>query len=666
MKNVLQKIHQFLVKHYSVIFVCLVFIAIIIKQIYYVGMSENNYHFAFKFFYGLKQCGWLLIVLILTYALLFSFSLLFNNQLRYIWIAIIYTLSLAFVIGDLAYTRFFQGPSSLFWKIMPHNSNNNVTMSMWVHYAPTDAFYFVDAIIIGFMLIWGFIKHRFTYHRFRLVSRLGTLLTTLFMVSFLTIITSNKTINSLNATDKTAAYGNFIYHMIDIAQLPSYNDNVVMSSSDKSTYLKYETKIEADEALSTDDWSLEDVMKDSNLIVLQMEAIESFVAGNAIVDSNGVSHEITPNINKLLNHSVQMNTIEQVHLGNSSDCDLMFMTGQYPVSRVISFNQYENSEYLSLAEALESKGYKTSYLNGAYGSTWNYTGVMDSTIGFNEVHYGDEILNHTNTNLKYDDTYGLEYVCGYINDNSLLRYEEEILSSYQSTDKFYNHIVLCSSHIPYELPDILDEAFLNNDKKLKKSIGSYFYNYISLAHYVDSCIGRFIDNLEASGVLDNTSLVIMGDHGGIHKYMSNRTQDKLEGKKKYKWTTSGADYTVLSVLYNKNINGHYVIGKNGWDYNFNLDEYNPTDYKNSICGQVDLLPTLSYMLDIEDYFYYVNGSGQSIRSLMGRNMLKTSLSFAIKANYDIVGSLPKDYKVLKKGKYLSNQIIKSEYYGKKA
>ena len=72
------------------------------------------------------------------------------------------------------------------------------------------------------------------------------------------------------------------------------------------------------------------------------------------------------------------------------------------------------------------------------------------------------------------------------------------------------------------------------------------------------------------------------------------------------------------------------------------------------------------MLDIEDYFYYINGSGQSIRSLMGRNMLKTNLSFAIKANYDVVGSLPKDYKVLKKGKYLSNQIIKSEYYGKKA
>ena len=50
---------------------------------------------------------------------------------------------------------------------------------------------------------------------------------------------------------------------------------------------------------------------------------------------------------------------------------------------------------------------------------------------------------------------------------------------------------------------------------------------------------------------------------------------------------------------------------------------------------------------------------------MGRNMLKSSLSYAIKASFNVVGEIDSDYKILKKGKYLSNQIIKSQYFGKK-
>ncbi len=665
MKNLLNKIGGFFKRNYSIIFVLLLFVAVIVKEIFYIGMADSNYHFGFHFIYGLKQMGWHIILLILTYVFLFSFALLFNNRGRYIYLFCVYAISLGFIIGDLAYTRFFQGPSSLFWRIMPHNSNNDVVMSIWVHYSPTDALWFVDTILVVFMLFFGIHKKLFNYSKFRLVSKTGTIISSIFMVMFISALTSNKTINSLNSTDKVACYGNFMYHLVDIAQLPQYNDKVKLSNSDYEDYNEYETTIMTDEDNSIDKWNLSGVMNDTNLIVIQLEAMESFVLGNQIEDSNGVLHEITPNINKLLNHSVQLNTVEQVHVGNSSDCDLLFMTGQYPVSKVITFNQYEDSEYLSLAKVLGKYGYKTSYLNGAYGSTWNYTGVMDSTIGFDEAHYGDEIINNADETLKYDEDYNVKKVCGYINDNSLLRYEEQILAKYSKDDKFYNHIVLCSSHIPYHLPKVLDEAFLNNDKKLKKEIGSYFYNYISLAHYVDSCIGRFLEDLDEKGVLDNTSIVVMGDHGGIHKYMSNRTKSKLEGKSKYVWTTKASNYTCLTVLYNKNINGHYVIGRNTEDKYINMEQYLATDTKNLICGQIDTLPTLAYLMGIENGFYYEDAHFSTVRSLMGRNMLKTSYSYAIKSNYVVEGNIPSDVSILKKGKYLSNQLIKSEYFGSK-
>ncbi len=657
MKNVLMKIKDFFVKYYSVIFVVMMLLACIIKQIYFVAMSDNNYHFAFKFFYGLSHVGWYIIPLTITYIALFSFGLLFNNIGRYLWVSVIYIAATVFVFADLAYTRFFQGPSSLFWRIMPHNANNNVTMSIWVHYSPKDVLFFIDLIVFIFMFIWGIIYKLFDYRKVKLVSKLGTILGSIFMICFISIIASNKTVNSLNATKKASAYGNLIYHMIDIAQLPNYNANVKMSNSEKISYEKYETALKADSDASLDTLNYSNILADSNLIVLQLEAIESFVIGNTIETSDGVKHEITPNINKLLNHCLQLNLEEQVHLGNSSDCDLMFMTGQYPVSSVITFNQYEKSDYVSLADVFNSKGYKTSYLNGAYGSTWNYTGVMSSTLGFNEAHYGNEVPADW-----VDDIYGLRNVCGYISDNCLLRYEEEILNKYSDTDKFYNHIVLCSSHLPYHCPDIINEGFLN-DNKLKSKLGGYLYSYISLAHYVDECIGRFINSIEGKGLLDNTSIVIMGDHGGIHKYMSNRTKAKTEGKKKYKWMTSGASYSVPVVIYNKNINGYNVIGNNGSDYNYN-DKYKPTTYQKKIGGQIDILPTLSYMYGISDDFKYTNNS-KTLSTLMGRNMLKTSLNYSIKSTGYITGSIPSDYSVLKKGKYLSNQLIKSRYFGKK-
>ena len=665
MKKVCSNLITFCKKHYSLIFITLLFIACIVKEIFYVGMADSNYHFEFSFFYGLKQVGWKIIILFFTYAFLFGFSLFFNNIGRYIWAIVIYAVTLWFIVGDLAYTRFFQGPSSLFWKIMPHNSNNNVIMSFFVHYAKTDALWFVDSIVFFILFIIGLVKKLFNYNKFRLVSKCGTIITSLFLTSFLSLITMSKTINSLDSIDRVACYGNFIYHIIDIVELSDYNDLENFSDSLNNTYIEYENKIIEDENNSLDELNFGGIMQDSNLIILQLEGIESFVVGNGIYDSKGNFKEITPNINKLLNHSLQINAVEQVHYGNSSDCDLMLTTGQYPVSKVITFNQYENSKYISLPIVLNNLGYKTSYLNGAYGSTWNYTGVMDSTIGFNEAHFGDEILNHTDSSLKNDEEYNLIKVGGYINDFSILKYEEEILSKYSTGDKFYNHMVLCSSHLPYELPSVIDQAFLNNDSKLKKEIGLYFYNYITLANYVDYCIGRFISNLDSAGILENTSIVIVGDHGGIHKYMSNRTKNKLENNSKYVWTTKAENYTTLNIIYNKNIDGHYVIGDNSDAKYFNIEKYSPTKSYNLICGQIDVLPTLAYMYGIEDDFYYTNTKNQTIRTLMGRNVLKTKYSFALKSNFETVGNIPSEASVLSKGKYLSNYIIKSEYFGSK-
>ncbi|MCR5350351.1 MAG: sulfatase-like hydrolase/transferase [Acholeplasmatales bacterium] len=657
-KQVLKNFHEIIKKNYSLIFIAIMFFACIIKTVYSVGMFDNPYHFEFSFSYGLSVMGPRIIILIMTYIVLFSFGFVFKNIFRYIYLIVIYVATTIFCYMDLKYARFFQGPPSIFWTIMPHNSNNDVSMSYFVHYAVTDFLYYSDMVLVVFMFFFGIFKKRFTYSNTRFKLRLSTCMGSFVLLTIVSLAIPNETYLAQNTTKKVSSYGNFMYHMIDILQLHDYDKNIKMTSSDKKLYYDYEELLKEDENNSDDPYAsdVSGSLKDSNLIVLQLEAVESFVLGNSI---NG--QEITPFLNSLLNTSVQMNVYEQVRTGNSSDCDLMFMGNQYPVSKVISFNQFPDSEYLSIADVLKKNGYKTMYFNSSYGSTWNYEGVMETTMGFDEMHYGDEIPESS------VDRYSLHKFNGYISDEVSLDYVYDLIKGtspykkggeYTTSDKFYVHSVLCSSHLPYVVPKVLDENFLN-DSSVKKDIGSEMYKYLTLVHYIDESIKLFVEKLKADGLMDNTTLLIMGDHGGIHKYMSQHTSKKTECKDKYQWMTKASNYTVLNVIYNKNLDHHYVIGDNCNTYNFNNIEYRP-DLKYHVdkkCAQIDVTPTLAYMYGINDQFK-VDG----VSTFMGRNMFKTSLSYAIMANESVKGTIPSKFKKLNKAQYLSNVIIKSEYF----
>ena len=75
------------------------------------------------------------------------------------------------------------------------------------------------------------------------------------------------------------------------------------------------------------------------------------------------------------------------------------------------------------------------------------------------------------------------------------------------------------------------------------------------------------------------------------------------------------------------------------------------------CAQVDVMPTLAYMYGVKDNFK-IDG----VSTLMGRNMFKTNLSYAIMANEKVRGNIPSGYKKLRRAQYISNALIKSEYF----
>ena len=50
------------------------------------------------------------------------------------------------------------------------------------------------------------------------------------------------------------------------------------------------------------------------------------------------------------------------------------------------------------------------------------------------------------------------------------------------------------------------------EKSLPYMEGTELGRYFKSVHYADSAIGDFVDDLDKEGLLDNTVLVIYGDH----------------------------------------------------------------------------------------------------------------------------------------------------------
>ncbi len=264
-----------------------------------------------------------------------------------------------------------------------------------------------------------------------------------------------------------------------------------------------------------------------NFIFLQLESVEAFVIGNSID-----GQEITPNLNKLLGKSYYFHNIkDRVTCGNSSDCDTMVMLSMAPSNGVATFKFYARNSFTSMPQLFQNNGYNTAYYMGAGGSIWNYPEMMQYGIRFKGADFRFDTSKKINT---------------YISDESLLKQAIDKMDErgFLSDDKpFYAHATLCNSHAPFIMPKEL------NGLKLSKSLAANpMGDYLQAVHYVDGVLGRFLEEAEARGYLDNTVILFTGDHRGVHKYYPHEI-NKLS-KADYKdWMGRNNDASLPVIIY---------------------------------------------------------------------------------------------------------------------
>ncbi|KAF9404720.1 hypothetical protein HW555_014202 [Spodoptera exigua] len=169
-----------------------------------------------------------------------------------------------------------------------------------------------------------------------------------------------------------------------------------------------------------------------------------------------------------------------------------------------------------------------------------------------------------------------------------------------------------SNHYPYS-QFTNDEAGFPIANTSDETINGYF----ATANYLDKSVEEFFNYLKASGLYENSVIVLYGDHYGISN-SRNKNLAELVGKDKSTWT----DYdnsAMQRVPYMVHIPGQSNGGIN-----------------HTYGGQIDALPTLLHLLGIDTKNYIQ--MGQDLFSKSNEQVVAFRNGNVVSPKYTVLGS----------------------------
>lgn len=296
--------------------------------------------------------------------------------------------------------------------------------------------------------------------------------------------------------------------------------------------------------------------KDKNLIIIQLESFQNFLLGLKLD-----GQEITPNLNKLMKDSLYFpNFYQMVGQGNTSDAEFVVNTSFYIPPRGAATMSYVNKVLPSLPRLLGDNGYQTATFHTNVVEFWNRGELYDS-LGFD--HYYDRSF------FGEDDV----FFFGASDDTLYSKTAEKLKEMDQDEQPFYAQVISMSAHHPFTIP-----AEKYRMKLPERYEGTFVGDYIRSQNYADDALGHFIEELKASGVWDNSIIMIYGDHMGLPIY-SLDNDDKELMREIY-----GHDYSYADML-----NIPLIIHAG--------EDVAPQTFE-QVGGEVDIMPTAAGLLGI--------------------------------------------------------------------
>lgn len=277
------------------------------------------------------------------------------------------------------------------------------------------------------------------------------------------------------------------------------------------------------------------ISKDKNVVVVLVESFEwfSFIKNDEYPNGLNLTEEdvkyLFPNIYKFYNESVVMNNFHSKEKTDISET--LSILGSYPTDAYVNYDFSDNTIPNTVPNLLQSlsdediqmrsfhNGFKSFYnrekTHGAFG--------FESLTDMYDMYDISEQLVKSGKAAK---TTMHDYM-----SNGERNLDSEMINTCKDlmfpTDKrFYTYITTITMHgIYYERDNLADkmkklrEVYKPSDEK--NNMEQVLMNYVTTVMEFDEALGIMMEDLEQKGLLENTTVVLFGDHNSYYQQLSN-------------------------------------------------------------------------------------------------------------------------------------------------
>lgn len=342
---------------------------------------------------------------------------------------------------------------------------------------------------------------------------------------------------------------------------------IPQSSDSKTTTEFFDKGRIINTASNTDDYS--GVCSGKNVITIMIETGIDYY----------INPTLTPNLYKLKDEGIDFTNNYSKNKTNMSE--MIGIVGS--IAEVGTTKDYNTKA--SLANILKEEGYKTSYFHNNSGSFYDRKKII-SSMGFENAYFKEDvdpkqIHNFLNANYPLDAYYMNGLKSGSMQNlkNDMDDIDGIIDKIIPEGEKFYSFWTTMSTHGPYNTSNRNMDYYkrlgyyqqiahaekngtwtnicADDNDNIKNQVINMQAEFMDL----DLAVGIMLDRLEELGILDDTLIVLYGDHEPY--YMSN-------GEKQLKYAIYNTDdatdpqlYKTTLIMYNRDLNNDYSSNNSG-------------------------------------------------------------------------------------------------------
>ncbi len=432
------------------------------------------------------------------------------------------------------------------------------------------------------------------------------------------------------------SWGPYIYQVDDLIQSlkPKFNNIFGYDKALKDTKDYYS---ENKKTLKANQYT--GIFEGKNVIAIHAESLQDFTLG---LEFNG--NEVTPNINRLVKTGIYFdNFYAQVGVGTSSDTEFTYSSSLLPSNNGTVFVNYYNDHFITMQNLLKDKGYYVFSMHGNVGDFWNRN-AMHINMGYDKM--------YDKSSFVIDEEYGLG-----LSDASFFRQVVPMIKDINDNvgKPYYGTLITLTNHTPWPDVNKYDELDLGIDEVIDGEIVHRDYlnttimgRYLKSVNYMDKAIGSFLDDMDKEGLLDNTVIIIYGDHDARipknqYEYMYNYdpVTDEVYSEDDENYT----EFNEYDYELSKNI--PLIIWTKEMTKGVEID---------TPMGMIDALPTIGNMLNV--YNKYALGKDiMSIKNDEGIIVFKDGSFITDKVYYNAKSN---------ESYMISSSIIESDYISKRS